>query len=460
MVYNRWGYCLFLIALFLIAFRSLDKAAWKEAVDGLIAGSLTVLSIFTKISYGGLLVAAFLGFAILVRRKPAYFISVLASAILFLGLVGWPISWDFSAFLHDIRLLGHAHAGLGLHGLIVAYMYLSPHVCLFLMLAILSFATKFLSEEKLTISTLFHASIVPFTYLASALMILMTNSLDGFVPESPVLNIGSLIILAEIIRNREIGGAAPKLIPSRLKLLRWLLIAPGLLLVLTLGIQCRFSRAPADVLLFRSAAALSVLAFVPCYWLFVNRGLRELRPVTLIVAGCLAAFAIAGPVIARNIEGLLIALDYKAGSRKLPANQIFQSGSLKGIQISGFGGDAAISTTYVEKVEDGLALIERTGSHEKPVADLDFSDPFNIARSVKPPPGFPLCWDPGITFSTASAPDEEQIFRGAEVVMVPKRTASSDRKAWDALDQLYGRYLRVHYTLAGESQQWSLYEMK
>ena len=460
-IYNRWGYCFFLIAFLAIAIPSPGKTASKEAIDGVIAGSLMVLSVFLKLSYGSLLISAFLGFALITARRPVYFVAAIASLVPWMILFGSVTKWDFYAFAHDMKVLAQARSqsyGLNAHGLINAYMNLSPHLCLFLMMGILGCAATFWYDQKPSIFALFRISIIPLSCIFYALMIVTSNAQNGALPESPVFSIGSLIILAEIIRSRKTAGQAPEIIRSRLRATIWLLTLPGLLLALTLALRFVYSIVPRHVLLAYGAVPLFVLAFVPLCFAFVTRQKGfSLRPVGLTLAGYLVMLALVGSVTTRNIEGLLIAFRYKQSGAKLPADQTFQSGPLKGIQISGNEGENP--TSYVEKIQEGLRLLDSTGNSQKTVADFDFSNPFDVARGVKPPVGFPLVWGTGAPFLTTPAPDLQHFFSGVDVVMEPKRT-SSHPVVWDAIEQTYGGYLREHFTLAGQSLQWFLWQRK
>ena len=217
----------------------------------------------------------------------------------------------------------------------------------------------------------------------------------------------------------------------------------------------------------RAVTALIVLLFLWSWHTSVTqRDLFRCGPIVLTTVGYIFMLLLAGSMATAEIRGLLYALNLKIGFDEkkpwayIPPNQLFQAGGLRGLQIIGFGGDHNLPTPYVGKVQDGLELLKRTGNSKKAVASFDFTNPFNLARSVKPPGGSTLGWDLGMIFSATSAPDADQVFRGAEVVMVPKNHGGGDPRNLDVIGRLYGTYLNDHYKLAGESQQWLLYEQR
>lgn len=400
-VYNRWGYCTFLIPLILMLIAPPAPGKWVDALDGAVVGLFMVLCMSIKISYGALLIAALPASLLIVRRKPAYYFAALGVPVLLVASLPFLIGWDFRASLHDINLLAHARGNLDSVAFWNAVFTYWPDLILLLLLFLLGCLAEFLSAKTTNLKAVARLAFITFGLALSAALIVMANSPVGHFRESPVLAIGSFILVWEIIR-----------ICSRT----------------TLNVQATISR---------SAAIVTALAYV-------------------------LALTLAGPVMARNVDGLLIAHDNKEDSIQLPANEVFQIGSLKGLQIFEKGGDICpLASTYVNKVQDGLALIMRTGNWKKPVACLDFSNPFNVARAVEPPAGSPLGWDLDFLFSATVFPDERQVFNGADVVMIPKNFGGGNPfEAMRLLDTRYRDYLREHYRATGESPEWMLLQKK
>jgi hypothetical protein len=184
------------------------------------------------------------------------------------------------------------------------------------------------------------------------------------------------------------------------------------------------------------------------------------RAVLLPIASYVIAVVLAGTVTLRNIQSVLYARELKDKGATLPKDQTLQSGALKGLEISALGGDPLLPTSYVGKIQDGLDLLARTGNSAKPVLSLDFSNPFNVARGVRPPDGSTLAWQLGFLYSASVAPDVGQVFNGTEVVMIPKKFGDGDQQSLAILKQHYGSYMDEHFKAAGESSQWYVLERK
>lgn len=458
-IYDRWGYCLFLAAFMAATICPLKAARWKDLLDGVIAGTFIVISIFLKISYGLLLLATCLGFAVIVLRRPIYYASAAVSGLLWLLAAGWMLKWNFGVFIHDMSILAHARSGgVGAGPFLHAVAFFLPDLCVFLMLGILAFVAEVASAGRPDARYLFRIACIAAAFAFCAIAIIISNAPLGTFRESPILSIGSLVLLSEIIvrcrRNGETLGEAS----SKCSALKWIALGPALLLLLALAygfiiLRGKFHQHGLDLL------SLIVLLLAP---LFVApavgaRGSRLLVPPAY---GYLLVALLAGAVMTRNIAGLLIALRRKESGISLPADEVFQSGGLKGLQILGFGGDPPLPGTYVNKVRDGLDLISRTGNAGRPVLSLDFSNPFNEAEFIRPPAGSPTVWHFKYLFSDTAAPAEEQAFDGAEVVMVPKQFGTGDQESFETLYRHYGDYLSQHYRQAGETGEWVLLERK
>ncbi len=471
MIYNRWGYCVFLLPLFTIAVPPINSAKWKDLLDGIIAGAFLAICIFLKINYGLLLVSAVVGFPIvpfLLRirygvaltslRKPAFYGALLGSAILLTCFFGSLIKWDFGAFVYDMRLLAHARWALGIHGFLRAAFFLWPSLCIFITLAALGSAALTLHKGKSAVDTLTRVLPIAVAYAFYETAIVMSNSVEGDLREFPVLAIGSFLILNELIQGWENIQLCqkPYFIKRHHRIWFWI---GAELPFLTMCVWIRFS-GWREAEMGQNIFILIVLLLMPlCFMAITGDAFKSLRSKVLTAGGYLLALLIAVPATARNMDGLLIAHSYRTNGTKLPADEVFQSGDLNGLQIQGSEGSDFVST-YVIKVADGLQLINQTGNSTKSVAAFDFTDPFNVIRGVKPPAGFPLAWHLHFVFSATAAPDEHQVFNGAEVVMFPKQFGTDDKDTLPMIDHLYGAYLRDRYKLAGESRQWSLWVQK
>lgn len=360
---------------------------WKDWLDGLVVGSFLILSIFLKISYGLLLLSAIVGYPLFIRRLPLFYISTLAAAILFIIPFGVMLKWDFGAFLHDMRFLARAHRELGLDGYLSGLVYLWPDVALLLELGSVAAIFEVLASRDFDWRPLLRVAVITFGFAFYAVAILITNTLEGFLRETPVLGIGTMVLLSGVARRLEAlspGGGADR----SLRLPQWLAVGFGLLLLAATGAWMRFFEWRLEEA-GRNMASLILLlaACISVAWALRERSSRFRAPV-LAATCCALAFLVCAPATARNIDGLLIARLVRQDRFALTQSEIFQSAQLKGLQVIGNGEDATVSPdTYVQKIEQGVDLINRTGNANRPVLGLDFTNPFNLAQGIGRPMG-------------------------------------------------------------------------
>ncbi|HEX8532568.1 MAG TPA: hypothetical protein VF662_00205 [Allosphingosinicella sp.] len=396
-IYNRWAYPLFGIAMLIMAVRPSEPAGWKDWADGLIVGSCTLLLIFLKISYGLLAVALIVGFAPIRLRGRRYWFGVLVSGLAWLLAFGFLLDWGFGHLLQDMRIAAGARHGLGPIELLRWGWSLRAELVAMSGLALIWCATGSTVGRAALLRRVIECGWVFGAFAGSAAAILMTNSPLGHLSETPIAELGALVLLGGIVRDlRETGAEA---------------VGP-------------------------------------------------VRPKVLALAGIGLALVVVLPMTGRNVVGVAEAAAAKRAGTTLSPAERFTSGPLEGLQISAFGGDPPLPTTYVGKVMDGLRLLQRTGNAGRTVAALDFANPFNVVRGVQPSETAPTCWQLGFLFSPQSAPPAERVFNGRDVIMVPKRFGDGDQRNLTVMQQLYGSYFSRHYRLAGESEQWRLFVPK
>jgi hypothetical protein len=280
-VYNRWGYSLFLIALLPITLAPQDQAGWKDISDGFVIGVCLVLSMFLKISFGSLLITAFVGFGLIFWRRPAYHVAAAASVVLTLLVVGWALKWDFPAYIRDMRMLAKVRAGLDLAGFLDTFGFLSGPLCLLFMLGILACAKTLAFDEHPSKTHQFRIAAITLGYAFYAVMIVMSNAPDGFFPESPVLSIGSLVLLSEIIRNSAGPAGGSRAAHSRLQYLAVISCIPVVLLTIILALQRRLSILPIALFWANARVPLVLLLLAPLFLVKArNNKLFDPRPVS------------------------------------------------------------------------------------------------------------------------------------------------------------------------------------
>nr|MDQ2659988.1 hypothetical protein [Verrucomicrobiota bacterium] len=354
--YNRWGYALFCIGLLVVTVSPRKQSCWFEVLDGGIAGLVVSLLIFLKISYGLLALAVLFAFIPIVRRNLFYYATAFL-AVMAVGFVfGILLHWDFASFARDMGLAAHARKNLGVASLVGWALTLWPDLlALGLLIVLWSFGGVRYRSVNLY-SRVLNGALLFCCYAVSASAILMSNSPLGGLRESPVLCVAAAIVWSAIIY------------------------------------EC-WTRRERTELIWQS-------------W-----------RIPIVAAAGVLTMIVVLPVVSRNLHSIAGAARWKWDARAWASEQIIHEGPLKGLQVRFFGGEPPLPTSYVGKIRDGLALLEATGNATKPVVSLDFTNPFNVARAVKPSRTAPTVWQLGFVYSMEAAPRPENVFGPGDVVM-------------------------------------------
>ena len=129
------------------------------------------------------------------------------------------------------------------------------------------------------------------------------------------------------------------------------------------------------------------------------------------------------------------------------ANASFHAAALAGFRT--FEG------SYVELVNDGLALVNQHRRPDDTVMSLDFSNPFSYALGMRPAPGGAITLHFRGNFTDAHHPTAERLFGGASLVMLP--VVPTDKGLARSVPRIYGPYLEEHFHPIGESKGWRIY---
>jgi hypothetical protein len=393
-IYNRWGYSLLGAAMLIIAVRPLRPQRWTDWCDGIVVGSCIVLLIFLKISYGLLSLALLIGFVPIRVRGRRYWLAALIGVVVWLSLFGVMLNWGFLQLLEDLRIASEARAGLSPMALLHWMFTLRYELLAIALLAVIWCFTGAIARGKLLLWRVFESLWIFGVVAGSAGAILMSNSPLGSLNESPILGLGALVLLDGIIRD--LSHESPQ--PS-----------------------------------------------------------ESFRRKAFLLGSFSLALVIAVPGTGRNLISVAKAAQFKHSGASLSQAETFRAGPLQGLQISGFGGDPPLPTTYVGKVKDGLHLLARTGNSHRPVVAFDFANPFNVARGVRPSRTAPVAWQLNFLFSEESAPPVHRVIDGSDVIMWPRQFGDGNQENLAVIRAHYGAYLDEHYRFAGESQQWRVY---
>jgi len=115
--------------------------------------------------------------------------------------------------------------------------------------------------------------------------------------------------------------------------------------------------------------------------------------------------------------------------------------------------------SYSYKVNDGLRLLRENNLTDLRCAALDFTSPFSFALGAPPPVGFPTFWQKDFTISSRSHPDEQRVFRGVDVILVPKHPEDPPETV-TLLMKAYRGYLDSHFTVSADSPFWTILKRK
>lgn len=456
-VYNRWAFALFSIALLVMTTPPVFASRRKDFADGLIATLCVAASVMIKISYGLLLAVAFVAFAVIQRRRLGYYGGALTAAILSFVTAGLALHWSFADMLHDTSMAAHARAGLGVSDFFASTLYLYPELCTTLMLAglglftILNFGATWMSAAR---------TLVLYACCAGcSVAIAASNSPLGDYREGPLLNVYALLVFATIygwgktVSNSPPGRKHPW---KKFVAAAWIMMA----VVLFFFIPASNTLAFRPISQYTSSSLLTAEAVICIVgWIAVMTVTTRQRTVVMVFAATILAFT-AAPSVIRNVESLARGVSVTARNETLPPNQVFDSGGLKGVQIKDTGGEPMGPTTFVGKVKEGLELLQQQGESKSVIAVLDFCNPFDVAREVKPSKGTPICWQLGFVYSDKIIPPASQVFEGVDAVLIAKQFGDGNQENLRVLFQHYGSYIDTNFVITAQSQQWLLAKRK
>ena len=230
-----------------------------------------------------------------------------------------------------------------------------------------------------------------------------------------------VLLLAQGARGRTVRQAA---------LIGGAAIAGGYLLLLT---NCQ-----GDAMPLNAIAAILILQLVNS-----QSRMSGVWPRALVTLW--GAWLILAP-ICLDASGLALGLGSKVFSVGLPGTR-FHSARLAGI--------SSLETSYVNFVDDGIALLDRHRQPGDTVMCLDFSNPFSFALGIPPARGGANALLFGTNFDDLHHPAPAWLLGGATLVMQPM--VYSNVTLQDSVPRIYGPYLAAHYRLIGRSSQWELY---
>jgi hypothetical protein len=111
---------------------------------------------------------------------------------------------------------------------------------------------------------------------------------------------------------------------------------------------------------------------------------------------------------------------------------------------------------YATCVSDGVRLLESSSLQNEKVATVGFHNPFSYVLRRKPATGGSTWLLIDNNISMAHLPDPQLIFGDADLIMEPHYVSTHE---WSDLliEEAYRPYLQEHYSVAGQSEWWTLY---
>jgi hypothetical protein len=172
--------------------------------------------------------------------------------------------------------------------------------------------------------------------------------------------------------------------------------------------------------------------------------------------GLIVALVLFLPDMAADFSSLAYSFGQSVAGRPLPGR--FKSPPLRSLMTRATPADwdePNSGKPYVDLINEGTDLLERSSAPAESVFALDYVNPFAYALQRIPPGG----GGPYLgMFNSAHVPPVEWMVGRADLVMVPKQPAQPGLARM--LDEIFGQFLRDRYRLAAESPSWLMYRRK
>lgn len=165
----------------------------------------------------------------------------------------------------------------------------------------------------------------------------------------------------------------------------------------------------------------------------------------------LGGIALAVPFAYTCIASILTAAAEKL---QMERTEMIHSPRFTHLQIRDFGGDPPGPFSYVQKINDGLLLLDKFAKPGSRIETLDFVNIFPFA-SNRPPTRATLSWQLGYSFDEKHHPVASQAFGDPDILLLPRYP--SDPPTTESLLRIYAGYLEEHFERQGESPCWILF---
>lgn len=139
-------------------------------------------------------------------------------------------------------------------------------------------------------------------------------------------------------------------------------------------------------------------------------------------------------------------------SGRIAAKQRFIVKPLSDLIILSGESDSYEDVTYVERINEGLSLLDRYRDESSRITVLDCTNPFSFGLLQRSPRGDALWWLLGGNFNERYFPPAQKVFREVTLVMIPKYPEL--RRTTEALLRIYGFYLDKFFYKKAETPYW------
>ncbi len=307
----------------------------------------------------------------------------------------------------------------------------------------------------------------------------------------PLLLLGLALILTVtlVARRAASRGSEPRPAPGHRQLQTWSPLIGGIAVALVGLFTCSANTQQGAVPL------LGVAALIP---LEMVRRSRQARPDdglpddpassvrhpgnwrtwTWVVASLITVFLV-GSIFLADVGSVAYSTGWKARyARTAPASSHIQSDAMKDLIFPPSNGRedhsqewlvASMlrhpadelnfsSQQYAAWVNDGLALLRRHVTDSSRVLSLDWMNPFPFALGLPSPRGDALCWAVGLLQNANHRPAAQVVLGDATFVMEPKRAIAP--LTYEFKKDYLGPELSKLFEKVDQSELWNLYERK
>lgn len=196
-----------------------------------------------------------------------------------------------------------------------------------------------------------------------------------------------------------------------------------------------------------------LISVVPLFlWQYIQLGksIEERDRMKFLVFASACVLLINGPVLYRNLSSISYALECKRAV--LDVVPRFDSSSLGNLYVR--GRDDLDNVGFVEKINDGIALLRRNIGRDDRIISLDFENPFSVALLQKSPRGDSIHYEINVNFNEKIFWKAEPLFHDATVLIVQRHY---DPRCTGPLITIYKDYIRSNFRKIDESEYWILF---